>query len=158
MTHPPKTHSISRTVKRRSKTVVFFERAAMRVSPAASPLSANNHLPRSASADGDEVLLKLRKQFPDSIGAGRPLAIGAGDDLITQADSLGVSGKQLKAALRYLTNTTHYLEAVMAEDSFRVDLAGKWVSDVTDAQRQHAQSKLAAITERRRKHETPGRR
>jgi sRNA-binding protein len=151
MSHTSNNNSRVRTIKRRTTTVVYFERAPR------APVAATNRVDQPTAAaksnrvSDDAARRLLRTRFPKSFGAGVPLKVGVSHELVALAGDIGLSPKQIKNALRYLTNTRHYIEQLCAPDSVRVDLEGDVVSSVTDEQRTQAVEKLNALIERRRK-------
>ncbi len=162
---------ISKTIKRRSQTVVFFNTTDRRADarraanaaftqPVAEHAQAEPHIQRHSTfartqrkpvpaqfrrADGGDVRKLLRLMFPESIGKDRPLKVGARSELLAFCEELKATPKQVRAALRHYVNSVRYHKAVIAPSSVRVALDGTPHSDVTNTERAYSAERLALI-------------
>ncbi|MBP7546559.1 MAG: RNA chaperone ProQ [Corallincola sp.] len=104
------------------------------------------------SLSPEALLALLCEQFPKCFiarGECRPLKIGILDSLAARtAGQAGVSKTRLREVLRRYTNTTRYLQGVVA-GAKRVDLDGEDAGEVAEDHVSHAQQQLA---ERRERH------
>ncbi|MGY6274860.1 ProQ/FinO family protein [Methylomonas sp. MgM2] len=82
--------------------------------------------------------------FPKKPHPKVPLKIGIHKELINQAESLGITAKEIRAALRKWCKGKRYSECMMA-GAARVDLQGKEAGHVTKEEAYQAENREALI-------------
>jgi sRNA-binding protein len=89
----------------------------------------------------------------------KPLKVGIHNDVLALTGG-AIEAPVLAAALRYYTNNLHYQGALTQPGAERIDLNGKPVGSVTDAERAHARERFAVLLakSRQRAREKSGRR
>lgn len=98
-----------------------------------------------------EIIAYLSEKFPACFsleGPAKPLKVGIFQDLsekLTEDES--VSKTRLRQALRHYTSSWRYLKAVKV-GAFRVDIDGKDVSEIDQAQAEHASKTLKESQEK----------
>jgi sRNA-binding protein len=103
---------------------------------------------RAAHAERLRLLAILKATFPASIGALKPLKIGAARDL--EAALPECPARDLRRALAVHTGRSAYLRALAAEGAMRVNLDGHEVEPVSAEHRAQAAATINTITEKRR--------
>lgn len=90
------------------------------------------------------TLRRIREIFPDSIGKYAPLKIGIHSDLNNCLPEL--EPHEIEEVLTLHTETIDYQKALASLFTWRVDLDGQAVSQVTVSERLHAQKKLEELS------------
>ena len=98
-----------------------------------------------------EILLLLRSRWPIvfDIQRPRPLAIGAGDELLARSEELSVSRSAIRDFLRWWTNSDRYLRMLATPDMRRHTLEGTDAGPVLDEHRRIAAVQLKERRKRR---------
>jgi sRNA-binding protein len=107
-----------------------------------------------------EILLLLRSRWPIvfDVQRPRPLAIGAGDELLARAEELSVSRSAIRDFLRWWTNSDRYLRMLATPDMRRHTLEGTDAGPVLDEHRRIAAVQLKERQKRRQSSPRPPRR
>lgn len=107
-----------------------------------------------------EIMLLVRSRWPLVFDAQRPrpLAIGAGDDLLAQAEELNVSRSAIRDFLRWWTNSDRYLRMLATPDMCRHALDGSEAGPVLDEHRRIAAVQLRERQKRRQQRNQAARR
>jgi ProP effector len=98
-----------------------------------------------------EIIAYLAEKFPACFsieGTAKPLKVGIFQDLAEKlAEDETVSKTRLRHALRHYTSSWRYLKSVKA-GSFRIDLDGKDVEAIDEAQAEYATKTLKESQEK----------
>ncbi len=116
-----------------------------------------NQTPRPKPA---EILLLVGQHWPlvFDIQRPRPLAIGAGDELLSRAGELKVSRSAIRDFLRWWTNSERYLRMLATPEMRRHTLDGTDAGPVLDEHRRIAAVQLKERQKKRQQSPRPPRR